>query len=143
VPTPSSLGRIALGAALAAFGLENLVTGGFLPELQHAPAALPAALGCLNGAVLVVAGACLATERRVVVAARAVVALLALWLIAFHAPALIAAPRNGGVWTGAFEVVAIAGGAALLGFPARPAVARVAIAVSLLVFALMHVIYIY
>jgi len=142
VLTTSSLGRIALGVALAAFGLENLVIAGFLPELQHAPAALPAALAYLNGAVLVGAGACLIGDRRVVVAARAVTALLALWLIAFYAPALIAAPRNGGVWTGAFEVLAIAGAAALLGFPARPAVGRVAFACSLPVFGLLHVIYI-
>jgi uncharacterized membrane protein len=143
-PSRTSLGRVLLGIAIAAFGVEDLVRGELLPELQPAPAGLPAraVLAYLTGAILLAAALGLIANRRVQAAARAITAVLALSLIAGYAPILIAAPRNGGAWTGAFEVVAIAAAAARLGFPARPALGRLGFAVALPVFGLLHFIYV-
>ena len=140
----TSIGRVLLGIAIAAFGVEDLVAGDFLPGLQPAPAGLPAraALAYLTGAILLGAALGLIANRRAQAAARVVTAVMALSLVALFAPILIAAPRNGGAWTGAFEVIAIASAAARLGFPARPALGRIGFAISLPVFGLLHFVYV-
>jgi uncharacterized membrane protein len=140
--TSSTCGRVLLGLALAFFGLENLLLGGFVRELQPAPAWLPGALAYLNGGVLIAGGACLVGDRRTRTAARVLIGALVTWLVLCFAPLLAAAPRNGGGWTTCFEVIAIAGALALLGFPARPAVGRLAFAISLPVFGLLHFLYV-
>lgn len=134
----SLIGRVVLGLAVVAFGVIGVIAGGWLPELQHPPAGAPAALGYASSALLIAGGGLLITDR-VRVASRLLLALIAIWVLAFYAPVLIAHPRAGGVWTGMFEVIAMASGLAVLIGAALPA--RIAFGVSLLVFGLMHVIY--
>lgn len=142
VANPSLIGRVLLGLALAFFGLENFLLGGFVRELQPAPAWLPGALAYVNGAVLIAGGACLVVDHRARTAARVVIGAMVLWLVLCYVPLLAATPKNGGAWTTGFEVVAIAGALAVIGFPARPALGRLAFAVSLPVFGLLHFIYV-
>ena len=139
----SSVGRIVLALAIGAFGVENLVIGDFLPELQRAPAWLPARAACAyaTGAVLVTAAGCVLANHGVRAAARVIAGVAALWIITGHAPMLLVAPRNGGAWTTAAEVIAIAGAALQLGFPTAPAPGRVVFALTLPVFGALHFIY--
>ena len=144
--SPSRLavtGRIVFGIAVAALGSQDLIGGELLRGLQPVPAWLPAhaVWAELTGAVLVVAGAGIVADKRLRVAARGLLALLCLWLAVVHLPIVIAEPRNGGAWTAAFETVALAGAAATLALPSRPALGRVWFGVSLPVFGVLHLVY--
>jgi uncharacterized membrane protein len=146
VPTPariSRVGRVAYGIAIVALGADGLACGDFLPGLQPAPAGLPAraALAYLTGAILVAAGAGIAADRRTLTAARVTLGLACLWLLAFHAPVLLAHPGNGGAWTSAFEIFAIAGAAAVIAVPSRPALGRLCFGLSLPAFGVLHFVY--
>jgi uncharacterized membrane protein len=139
----SSVGRVLLGVAIAACGLADLVAGDVLPGLQPVPAWLPRApLAYLTGTLLLGAATCLIVNRRVRGAARVITGVLALWTIAFHAPLLVAAPRNGGAWTVALEVIAITGAAMRIGWPAWPTPGRILFAITLPAFGLLHFLYI-
>lgn len=142
-PRLSRAGRLAFAVAVAAIAGESLVLGDFLPELAPAPAWLPAraALAYLTGAVLVAAGASIAADRRTRAAARVVLGVLGLWVVAFHVPGLFVDPGNGGAWTSAFEIVALAGAAAVVALPSRPALGRLCFGLSLPVFGVLHFLY--
>ena len=129
--------------AIAGLGAQDLIQGDFVRGLQPVPAWLPAhaALAGLTGAVLVIAGAAIAAGPGARTAARVVTALLGLWLLACHAPILVADPRNGSAWTSALEVFAIGGTAALLALPARPALGRIAFGLTLPAFGVLHFLY--
>jgi uncharacterized membrane protein YphA (DoxX/SURF4 family) len=134
------IGRACFGLAVAALGVDSLVLGGFLPELQPAPAGLPApgVLAAITAAILVAAGACLAADLRGRLAARALTGVTLAWLVAFHVPLLVAHPGDGGAWTTAFESLAIASAAAVRGWPTRPAAGRLGFALALVAFGVLH-----
>jgi len=139
----ASVGRTLLGIAIGAIGVLDL-RGDFLPGLQPAPAGLPAraALAYLTGAILLAAALALLANRRVQLAARVLLGVLASWIVVFFAPIVLAAPRNGGAWTGVFEIVAIGAAAARLAFPTQPAIGRFGFAAALPVFGLLHFLYV-
>jgi uncharacterized ion transporter superfamily protein YfcC len=111
--------------------------------LQPVPAWLPAhaVVAGVTGTVLVAAGAAIAAGRGLRIAADAVTALWSVWLLAGHAPIVVANPRNGSAWTAAFEALAIGGAAAVLALPARPALGRLAFGITLPVFGALHYVY--
>jgi hypothetical protein len=142
-PRLFQVGRVAFAVAVAAFGAENLVVGDFLPELEPVPAWLPArtALAYFMGAVLVAAGASMVSNRRLRGAARVVMSVFAVVLIAAHAPRLIADPRNGGAWAIAFETFALGAVAAILAVPSRPNLGRLCYGLSLPAFGGLHFVF--
>jgi uncharacterized membrane protein YphA (DoxX/SURF4 family) len=137
------IGRVAWGTALAALGGDLIVARDFLPELFPAPAWLPArgALACALGAVLVVLGLAIAADRRTRTAARLATAILWLAVLGLHLPLLVTHPGSGGEWTCAFEVLAIGAGGAMLAYPDRPDLGRIAYAISLPVFGVLHFVF--
>lgn len=128
---------------VAAIGAQDLIAADFVPGLQPVPAWLPgrAALAALTGAIVVAACAAIAADRHGRIAARALTALLGLWLVALHAPVVIAHPASGAAWTPALEVAALAGAAAALGFPGAPRAGRAVYAATLPAFGALHFIY--
>jgi uncharacterized membrane protein YphA (DoxX/SURF4 family) len=137
--------RILFALALAAIGLQNLLTVGFLPELQPVPTWLPGQpfWACAVGLLLVGAGACVMAGRAIRQAAGALACLLFGTVLLLHVPRLIADPGDGGAWTGAFEILALGGGAWFLtGTPSGERAGRLCFAASLPAFGVLHFIYI-
>jgi uncharacterized membrane protein len=138
------MGRVLLAFGLAAIGAQNLLTAGFLMELQPVPDWVPAQpiLAWLVGLVLVGAGALLAANRAVDRAAGGLASLLFFLLLTLHLPSLLAHPGSGGAWTGAFEILALGGAAWFAtGTPTGERVGRLCFALSLPAFGVLHFIY--
>ncbi len=136
--------RILLALGLAAIGLQNLLTAGFLPELQPVPDWVPARplLACAVGLLMAGAGAFIIAGRAIERAAGALAVLLFLTLLLLHLPRVIADPGNGGAWTGAFEILALGGAAWFLtGTPRGERAGRLCFAASLPAFGVLHFIY--
>ncbi len=137
--------RILFALALAAIGLQNLITIGFLPELQPVPDWVPGRpfWACAVGLLLAGAGAFVIAGRAIRQAAGALAVLLFGTLLLLHVPRLIAAPGDGGAWTGAFEILALGGAAWFLTGTSRGERAgRLCFAASLPAFGVLHFIYI-
>lgn len=135
-------GRLMLAAGLIGFGLVGLhfhhAIDGLEPfELQHPWV-------WLNSAVLVLGGMGLAWRRS---ASRAA---LALWtvltvLLFVHAPGLVSEPGNPVRWVSALEVLGLLAACMLIAAPGRkdPALAaRVAVGLMLVVFGVVHWLYV-
>lgn len=123
---PFDLGRTIFAAAFAGLGAQCLVRGNVVPALEPmaATAALPV-LGWVTGLVLIVAALAMLQRATAHFGAAIIAAMLLLWVALLHVPALAAAPRNGGEWTGAFESLALGGAALLLfGLTAREKLSR-------------------
>jgi uncharacterized membrane protein YphA (DoxX/SURF4 family) len=154
------VGRVLLASGLGAIAVQNLVTAGFLPELQPVPSWWPAPdfFAILTGATLAGACAFAAAGKRVRTAGTVVALILSLWTLVLHVPRLAAHPTDGGVVTGAFEILALAGAAWMLAAGAPPdrslhakwnrlidragGVGMICYAVSLPVFGILHFVYI-
>jgi uncharacterized membrane protein YphA (DoxX/SURF4 family) len=100
---------------MGAFGVQCAIRGDAVPALELVrPYSVAHPVIAWLTALALVAGAGAALVR---VTARIGAALLTLvlllWLLFLQLPELAAAPRNGGLWTTAFEVLAL-GGAALV-----------------------------
>src|SRR5262249_12892545 len=109
-------------------------------------------IGFGSGLFLVAMGVCFLVGRTRRRAALAVGALVALWVLALHAPRLAPPPRDGGGWTTCFEVIALGGAAwvlaglsgasALRPVGAPPAIlGRAMYGISLPVFGIFHFVY--
>jgi uncharacterized membrane protein YphA (DoxX/SURF4 family) len=143
LPPLASIGRVAFAVGVAALGGQNLVIGDFLPSLQPVPAWLPARGACavLVGALLLTTGACIAIDRGRRVASRALALWLWLSVLALHLPLVVSAPRNGGAWAPAFEIIALAGVASSLATPSAATLGRLCYGISLPVFGCLHFLY--
>lgn len=133
--------RLVYAAGILAIGLQLVVRAAFQPELQPVPAWVPAqpALAVATGALLVIACAGLITGYRARLAARVLVVMFGLWLVALHVPQLIMRPRSGGAWTVALEVLGFACAAWWLADGPRPGLARVALGLAFVGFGVLHV----
>lgn len=103
-------------AGLAAIGVRNFIVSDFVTELQPVPAGIPARtiMACLNGAAVLATTASILANYRVRLAALCLTLLLSIWIILLHAPRLAAHPTNGGAWTSALEILAMASAALML-----------------------------
>jgi uncharacterized membrane protein len=116
------LGRIFVGIAMVAFGVQHLVYGKFVTRVvPRLPPSIPwhPFWAYLTGAVLIAAGAAIILQKRV----RPVAILLGILILCsalfLAIPLVVASPSNGGLWTNAGKAFALAGAAFLVaGFPA-------------------------
>lgn len=154
----ATLGRVVFGAAMAAFGLQNLVYGEGVFGLEPVPSWFPAPSiwAYVTGAALLGSGIGLMLGKKTRHAAAAAGVVLAIWVLLLQVPGLLQAWYAGGRWTTTFETVAlcaaawaaatshtdsVAVGPAHRDRPwARP-LARMAYAGSLPVFGVLHFIY--
>jgi uncharacterized membrane protein YphA (DoxX/SURF4 family) len=109
------LGRALFATAIAGLGAQCLVRGNAVPALEPvlATSGLPV-IGWVTGIVLIAAALAMLSRRAASYGAAVISAVLLLWVLLLHVPALIAAPNKGGAWTGAFETFALSGAALLL-----------------------------
>jgi uncharacterized membrane protein YphA (DoxX/SURF4 family) len=135
--------RILFAVGVGAIGCQTLLGGDFVAELQPVPAWMPARglLAVVMGMLLVGPAACLVAGRRVRAAAAWLGSVLFLVVALLHLPRLALDPSNGGAWTGAFEVLALGGGAWVMAGPATERIGRRCFALSLPVFGALHFIY--
>jgi hypothetical protein len=156
-----NLGRTLFAVAIAAFGLQYILFAaghkGPIPGPPWYPVTVVGA--SLTAIALLAIAIALFVGNVARLAALLLDAGLSLRIlfVHFHLPALIAHPRNPDPWTTTFEVLAIAGGAAVLAelSPAGPAtqprwsrlvalnstIGVFCIALSLIVFAVQHFMY--
>jgi uncharacterized membrane protein YphA (DoxX/SURF4 family) len=111
-----ALGKALFALAMAGIGVQCIIRGNAVPALEPvvAVASLPI-VGWMTGVGLIAAAIATLFRPTSYYGAAAIAAMLLLWVALLHVPALAAAPKNGGEWTGAFESFAL-GGAALLLF---------------------------
>lgn len=148
--------RVVFAAGILALGLQNLLTGNFMMELQPVPAWVPmrTLLAYLAGSVAVAAAVCIVLGKSVRLAAAALLCLLLSFVLLLHVPRLVANISNGGAWTGALEIFAMAAAACLLATQSPPSqrrwidfvdgtagIARFCFAVTLPAFGVLHFIY--
>lgn len=135
----SAPGRVLFAVALAMIGCQNLIGLDLLPELQPVSDSIPgrSLVGVVLGVLLVaVCAGVLVGVRR---ATTALAALLSIWVLLLWVPTLVANPRSGGAWTGAFEIAALTGAAwALAG--AGP-IAQLGFGLCLPAFGVLHFVY--
>ena len=147
------------GAAIAAFGIIQLVTQNFLSALLPVPPALPLRwlLMVLSSAVFILAGVCIIFGIRRQLALVAAGTLLAVFLFALQLPILLANLHNGGNWAVVFEGVMLTSGAFIIaaGIPDEALISRrwrrtihllamighYLFALSLFVFCIQHIMY--
>jgi uncharacterized membrane protein YphA (DoxX/SURF4 family) len=108
-------GRAIFAAAMGALGVQCAIRGDAVPALELVrPYSVAHPVIAWLTALALVAGAGAAMVRATARIGAALLALvLLLWLLFLQLPELAAAPRNGGLWTTVFEVLAL-GGAALV-----------------------------
>jgi uncharacterized membrane protein YphA (DoxX/SURF4 family) len=109
-----AFGRTIFAASMAGLGVQCLMRGAAVPALEPVLASHPA-IGWVTGVVLLAAAIASLMRPTAHYGALVLAAMLLLWVALLHIPALSAAPKNGGEWTGALETFAL-GGAALLLF---------------------------
>lgn len=145
-------GRVLLSFALIGWGALGLLYGDFVNSLQPVPAWMPAygVLAILNGLLLIAVGVTLTLDRRTDVAAAAVAAFFASWIVLLHVPSAFTDPAllRSPWWIRTFETLALIGGAVTLaGLNRRPVRGswirhgRIAFGVSLPVFGVLHLVY--
>jgi hypothetical protein len=154
-----NLGRTLFAVAIAAFGLQYILfVAGHKGPVSGPPWYPVTATGASLAAIALLAIAVALFVGNVArLAAVLLDAGLSLRILFFHLPLLIAHPHNPDPWTTTFEVLSIAGGAAVLAglLPAGPAtqprwsrivalnatIGVFCIALSLIVFAVQHFMY--
>jgi uncharacterized membrane protein YphA (DoxX/SURF4 family) len=109
------LGRALFATAIAGLGVQCIVRGNAVPALEPvlSASALPV-IGWVTGVVLIAAALAMVLRRTASYGAAVIAAVLLLWVTLLHVPALLATPKSGGAWTGAFESLALSGAALLL-----------------------------
>ena len=110
-------GRIILGISIIAFGLLPFVFGNSLEGLMPFPASVPGRIYVIyfDACIFVVTGFCIAAGIKTRLAAMVAGLLFFLLFLGLDLPKLIANLRDGGVWTGAFELIALCGAAFIAG----------------------------
>jgi uncharacterized membrane protein len=152
-------GRMIFATSMAGLGVQCMLRGNAVPALEpvSSSSSLPL-IGWITGVVLFAAAVATLVSSRAYYGAAAIAAMLLLWVLLLHAPALVAAPKNGGEWTGAFETFALSGAALLLfglmrsaaGYEREPepiarraaTIGRIMYGVSMPAFGVLHFIYI-
>jgi hypothetical protein len=110
-----AFGRTIFATSMAGLGVQCLLRGSAVPALEPVlTSAAHPAIGWITGVVLVAAAVATMARPTAHYGALVLAALLLLWVALLHIPALSAAPRNGGEWTGALETLALGGAAILL-----------------------------
>lgn len=112
----STLGRLFFAISIVAFGMQQLMTGGFVRLVPPLPAWIPwhSSWASVVGAVLVFAGVAIGTGIRARPAAAVLGVLLLLMILFLHLPQVAANPLVGFVWTNPFKALAMLGGVIIL-----------------------------
>ncbi len=112
----STLGRLFFAIAMIAFGVQQLITGAFVRLVPPLPAWVPAPSlwAYLVGAVLILAGVAIGTERKGLWGAAVVGVLLVLSILFLHLPKALADPLTGFLWTNPCKALAMLGGVIVL-----------------------------
>lgn len=153
------VGRVFLAVALVGWGVQYVLYAVGSKGPVAGPPWYPASTGVawIAAIALVAAAVGLMVPGVARLSALLLDAGLSLRILVIHLPALIAKPRDPGVWTTLFEVLAIAGGAGVVaellpsGRSGAPRLERIValnarvgvwcVAVSLVVFAVQHFLY--
>jgi uncharacterized membrane protein YphA (DoxX/SURF4 family) len=147
-----TVGRLAFGTAILAFGVISLAYTDFVSSLQPVPASVPGygTLAVLSGLALTAAGGAIAVGRGLRTAGLLLGAFLASWILFLHVPSAFLEPAllRSPWWIRTFETLTFAGAALILATAADPLApryridrARVAIGLSLPVFGVLHLVY--
>lgn len=110
-----ALGRAIFSLAMAGLGVQCLLRSNAVPALEPmtSVASLPI-IGWVSGILLIVSAAKAMWRSTPYHGAAGIAAILLAWFVFLHLPALAAAPKNGGEWTGALETLALSGAALAL-----------------------------
>jgi len=133
-------GRALYSIAILAFGLLHFAFGHTLMGMLPLPAT-GSGLVCwtyLDGAVLTLAGGCLLLRIKPLWAARLAGVWLLLLYLGIFLRGEITHSYDPAVWTGAFEVLALGGGAFVWADTARDGWGKYLYAAALIVFAIQH-----
>lgn len=114
--TRSTLGRLFFAIAIVAFGIQQLVAGGFVRLVPPLPTWIPSPglWARLVGLVLVILGLAIGTGRKARWAAAVLSLMLALLFLLLHLPLALKRPMVGFVWTNPVKALAMLGGVILL-----------------------------
>jgi uncharacterized membrane protein len=117
------LGRVFVGIALMASGVQQLVLRDFVRLVPKLPDWIPwhASWAVATGVVMLVVGTALAAGVRVRVAAVVFAAMLFATFLFQRVPEIFSNPSAGFMWTNPCKVLALLGGALLLAGPLAPA----------------------
>lgn len=112
----STLGRLFFAISMAAFGIQQLLTGGFVRLVPPLPAWVPSpsVWASLIGIVLIAAGVAIGTGIRARGAAAVLGVLLLLMILFLHLPLALSNPSVGFMWTNPFKALAMLGGVIIL-----------------------------
>jgi len=110
------LGRILFGVAMLGFATLYVIyathRGGPIPGPPWKPASTT--LSYVTAVVLLITGACLATDRLARIAAGVLSALFLFHFAFVHFPELVRQLHNPGPWTSSFEILGLCGGAMVM-----------------------------
>lgn len=112
----STIGRLFFAISIVAFGIQQLVTAGFVRLVPPVPEWIPwhSSWAYLIGIVLIVAGLAIGTGRWARGAAAVVGALILLSILFLHLPLVATDPLVGFMWTNPFKALAMLGGVIIL-----------------------------
>lgn len=112
----SILGRLFFAIGIAAFGIQQLVTGGFVRLVPPLPTWIPSPglWARLIGLILIILGVAIGTGRRARWAAAVLGGLLLLLFLVLHLPLALTNPRVGFMWTNPVKTLAMLGGVIIL-----------------------------
>jgi uncharacterized membrane protein len=143
-----TLGRVFFGLAIAAFGVQNFIYADGVFGLEPIPGwvSVKAAWAYLSGLLLLGSGAAVSAGTYTRPAATVIGGVLSVWLFGLQVPRLLLAPQSGGAWTTTFETLALCGAAWVIAGDCssqspRAKYGRLAYAVSLPVFGVLHFVY--
>ena len=117
-PGSVDLGRLLFATAIAASGIQQLVTAAFVRLVPRISA--PAVWAYLVGVILILAGVAIALGSRVRLAAAVLGALLVIDILFLHLPKALSDPTTGFLWTNPCKALAMLGGVLILAGALNP-----------------------
>jgi len=140
-------GRAIFATAIAGLGVQCLLRGNVVPVLEPVSSSSLPLIGWITGLVLVAAALLTMLRPTAHYGAAMIAAMLLLWVLLLHVPALASAPTNGGEWTGALETFALSGAAIVLfgltrGANRASTIGRILYGVAMPGFGVLHFIYV-